>query len=296
MAFFDDLINAVTGQQSAPQQTIIPTADLLNQSYATFAGAVPGYLAGQQPLATGLTDIQLGVANQLDPSILANYRGANQSILDQLNLGTNMSPELQAEITRGLLSTNAASGFGASAGGVGNILYQTAIDKQNLLRQRQQDALSAGSGGLGIAGSFYNPTNPIGVDSIAGMLDQEQAARDNLANITENIRQKNFSNFLSTGLKIAGGIAAAIPTGGAGFGLGASIGGSLIPGGGVAGFNQPQSSGFSSLLSGLSGIGGPQYGIGAGSQYPGANNQVMTSVKAAPFVFPGEQGSPFFNP
>lgn len=263
-SFFDDLINAVTGQQSAPQQTIIPTADLLNQSYNTFAGAVPAYLAGQKPLATGLTDIQLGVTNQLDPNILANYRGANQSILDQLNLGSAMSPELQAEITRGLLSTSAASGFGASPGGVGNILYQTAIDKQNLLRQRQQDALAAGSGGIGIAGSFYNPTNPIGVDSIAGMLDQEQAARDNLANVTENIRQKNFSNFLSTGLKIAGGVAGGIFGGPAGASLGMNIGGSVIQGGGVSGFQPQASNGFSSFLNNIFGgsIGGPSFGVG----------------------------------
>lgn len=285
--FLSDLTGAFTGQQTTPQSTIIPTSDLLNQSYGAAAAATPAYLAYQKPLATGLTDIQLGVANQIDPSILGNYRGANQSILDQLNMGTNMSPELQAEITRGLLSTNAASGFGASAGGAGNIYYQTAMDKQNLLRQRQQDALNAGTNGLGISHSFYQPSGFISPEAIAGDIRGVQSAKDELANTTEQIRQNNFKNLLSTGFKIAGGIAGSF-AGPGGAMIGSNIGGSLIQGGGVGGsYGQPQqSNGFGSFLNGIFGNGTPQYGNGAGQQYANNEGDLLSSVKASPVALP----------
>lgn len=287
MAFFDDLFSAVTGQQTAPQATIIPTADLLAQSYGALNSQVaPGLinfnaqLAGV-PGATSLTDIGLGVADKLSPSILGNLRGAQTSILDQLNLGTQMSPELQAEITRNLLSTNTASGFGASAGGVGNVLYQTALDKEALGRQRRLDALGAGGQGLAQSQTLYNPDlySQIGTsqaNAIAGDIQQVQAARDELANVTENIRQQNFASLLNTGGKIAGTVAGGIFGGPGGAAIGGNIGGSLIQGGGVGG--QPKrSAGGGGLFSGImdmfgggdagqpvgGGIGGGGMGFGA---------------------------------
>lgn len=298
--FFSDLFGGLTGQQVAPQQTIIPTNQLLQQSYGTLNGVVaPGLVGFNQALAPGLTDVQLGVTNQIDPSILANYRGANASILDQLNLGSSMSPELQNEITRNLLATNSATGFGASAGGVGGIQYQTAIDKQNLLRQRQQDALAAGTGGLAISNRMYDPAQytQLGAglaSGIASDIQDVQAAQDRVANVQENIRRQNFASLINTGGRILGGIAGGVagsfignPAGGAM--AGSAIGGQLYTGSSVAGMQQPQSQqggGFTSILSGLFGgggaIGGPRYGIGGGQTYANQNGGVSTSIRAAP--------------
>lgn len=281
-SFFDDLFDSVTGQQAAPQSTIIPTNDLLNQSFSSLSGQVaPGLVAWNQALAPGLTDVQLGVANQLDPSILANFRGANQSILDQLNLGSSMSPELQAEITRNLLQTNAATGFGASAGGVGNVLYQTASDKENLRQNRVRNALGAGTSGLSVSKSLYDPLaySQMGLGVASGIADniqQVQAAQDEAANMAEDIRRQNFSSLLNTGGRILGTVAGGIFGGPGGAALGGSIGGSLITGSRVGGRPQAQQGGggFTSLLSGLfsgggggtgdGAIGGAAYGIGAG--------------------------------
>lgn len=285
--FFGDLFGAVTGQQVAPQQTIIPTSDLFNQSYGTLNSTVaPGLigfnaaLAGV-PGAKSLTDIGLGVSNQLDPSILANLRGANKSILDQLNLGSAMSPELQAEITRNLLATNAATGFGASAGGVGNVLYQTASDKERLRQQRQNTALAAGSSGFQLSKQLYNPDiySQLGMsqaNALAGDIQQAQAAKDEAANLAEDIRRQNFSSLLNTGGRIAGTVAGGIFGGGAGAMLGGQIGGSLITGSRVAGQQKPSSGGGGFLGSlgglfgggGMSGAGGGGFGGSATGDFP----------------------------
>lgn len=285
--FLSDIFDAVAGQSAAPQRTIIPTNELLQQSYGALGSQVaPGLLAFNQALAPGLTDVQLGVTNQLDPSILGNLRGANQSILDQLNLGSSMSPELQAEITRGLLATNAATGFGASAGGTGNVLYQTALDKQNLRRQRQQDALGAGVTGLGLSNRLYNPATYTGMgadiaQNIGADIRGVQAAQDELANIQEDTRRRNFSNLLNTGGKIAGtifGAATGIPGASQ---IGGNIGGSFFQGGGVAGYGQQQApGGFTSILSGIGGIGGPQYGIGSRNYLLGGGGEAFPVVRA----------------
>lgn len=273
-SFLGDLFGAITGQASTPQSTIIPTEDLLRQSYSALNSQVaPGLLAFNQALAPGLTDVQLGVTNQLDPSILANYRGANQSILDQLNMGSSMSPELQAEITRNLLATNAATGFGASAGGTGNVLYQTALDKENLRQQRQQAALGAGVTGLGLSNRLYDPKYYTGMGAqLAQTIGQDiqgvQTAQDELANATEGIRRKNFSNLLNTGFRIAGTVAGGIAGGPGGAAMGANIGGSIIPGAtvGTPGINPNSGGGFTSFLSGIFGGGGGRFVSGAGGR------------------------------
>lgn len=279
--FFGDLFGALTGQQSAPQQTIIPTDQLLGQSYGMLGSQVaPGIigfnaaLAGV-PGATNLPDITLGVTDRLSPAILGNLRGAQSSILDQLNLGTSMSPELQAEITRGLLSTNTASGFGASAGGVGGVLYQTALDKERLGQQRRQDALNAGNQGLQQGQSLYNTDlySQLGqqqANQIAGDIRQVQAAKDELVNVTENIRQQNFSSLLNTGGRILGTAVGGAFGGPVGAQMGGSIGGSIFQGGGVYGQPRAQSGGggfdLSSIMGmfGGGGIGGQSAGIGGG--------------------------------
>lgn len=277
--FFSDFTDSITNQQVAPQQTIIPTDQLLSQSFGALSGQVaPGLLAWNQALAPGLTDVQLGVANQIDPSILGNFRGANKSILDQLNMGSSMSPELQAEITRNLLATNAATGFGASAGGVGNVLYQTASDKERLRQQRQQAALGAGTSGLGVSKSFYDPLaySQVGLGVASGIADniqQVQAAKDEAANIAENVRRQNFSALINTGGRIAGMVIGGIAGSGNPMAIqaGGNIGGSLGGQTGVAGYG---------------GIGGQQNGIGAGRS--GGSNW-LSSLSG---IFGGGGGGP----
>lgn len=254
--FFGDLFDSVTNQQVAPQQTIIPTNELLGQSFGALTSTVaPGILGFNQALAPGLTDVQLGVANQIDPSILANFRGANKSILDQLNLGGSLDQELQNQVVTNALEGNAASGFGVGVGGRGLVARDLGLTSLDLLRRRQQDALAAGTSGVGVSKSFYDPSrySELGLGVAAGIADniqQVQAAKDELANITENVRRQNFSSLINTGGRIAGMVIGGIATSGSPMGIqaGGAIGGSLGGQTGVAGYG---------------GIGGPQYGIGS---------------------------------
>lgn len=274
MAFFEDLFQGLTGQQATPQQTIIPVNDLVNQTYGTLnTGVAPGLVGFNQALAPGLTDVQLGVTNQIDPSILANYRGANKSILDQLNLGGGLGEELQNQVITNALQGNAATGFGVGNGGRGLVARDLGLTSLDLIRQRQADALNAGTTGLGVSSNIYNPSRytQLGAElsqGIAGRIQGEQAARDELANVTEDIRRKNFASLINTGGRILGtGLGAAFG-GAAGAQIGGNIGGSLFTGSGVAGQQQPQQAnaagGFMSLLKQL-GLGTQgNYGIGSG--------------------------------
>lgn len=286
-SFFTDVFDAFTGQQATPQQTIIPTDQLLSQSYGDLNSQVaPGLVAFNQALAPGLTDVQLGVSNQLDPSILGNLRGANRSILDQLNLGSALGQELQEDVIRNALEGVTSSGFGGrnlSEAGTGLVARDLGITGLDLLRRRQQDALSAGQQGTELAQSFYDPLQYTQMGAImAKDIGQDirgiQAAKDELANLTEDIRRQNFSSLLNTGGRIAGSVIGGIYGGPMGAQVGGKIGGSFISGSRVAGQQTPQAGsggggGFGSILSGLGGggsaLGGPQYGIGGGGGFTG---------------------------
>lgn len=282
-SFFDDIFDSVTGQSATPQQTIIPTNELLGQSFGALSSQVaPGLLSFNQALAPGLVDVQLGVANQLDPSILANFRGANKSILDQLNLGGSLDQELQNQVITNALEGNAATGFGVGNGGRGLVARDLGLTSMDLLRRRQQDALGAGTTGMGVSNRLYDPLaySQMGLGAASGIaqnIQQVQAAQDEAANMAEDIRRQNFSSLLNTGGRIAGTVAGGIFGGPGGAMLGGSIGGSLIQGSRVGGRPQAQQGGgggFTSLLSGLfnqgvggggaGAIGGAAYGIGAG--------------------------------
>lgn len=283
--FFGDIFDAVTGQQAAPQQTIIPTNELMGQSFGMLGSTVaPGILGFNQALAPGLVDVQLGVANQLDPSILANFRGANKSILDQLALGGNLGEELQNQVITNALEGNAATGFGVGVGGRGLVARDLGLTSMDLLRRRQQDALASGTSGMGVSKGLYDPLaySQVGLGAASGIaanIQQVQAAQDEAANIAEDVRRQNFSSLLNTGGRIAGTVAGGIFGGPGGAVMGGNIGGSLIQGSRVGGRGQGGASSpqFSSILSGLfsgmggsgsgggSAIGGPQYGIGGAS-------------------------------
>lgn len=288
--FFSDLFDSVTNQQVAPQQTIIPTNELLGQSFGALSGQVaPGLLSWNQALAPGLTNLQLGVANQLDPSILANFRGANKSILDQLNLGSSLDQELQNQVVTNALEGNAASGFGVGVGGRGLVARDLGLTGLQLLRERQNAALGAGTSGLGVSNRLYDPLaySQMGLGVASGIADniqQVQAAQDEMANIQENVRRQNFSALINTGGRIAGMVIGGIAGSGNPMAIqaGGAIGGSLGGQTGVAGYGgiggQQQGiggnrgSGFTSWLSGLFNSGGGGPGVSGGGYTTGGSN------------------------
>lgn len=282
--FLNDLFDSVTGQQATPQSTIINTNDLLSQAYGTATGQAPNVIAYNQALAPGLMNVQLGVERQYDPNAFALRSGTSKSILDQLNLGTSLSPEVQADINRKLLESGSATGFGASPGGLGNVFYQTGLEAEAMGRQRRMDAMGAVSNQRDL-NSLYNPNRGFQPQEIAGDIRDVQAAQDNFTNLKENIRRQNFSALLNTGGKILGTVAGGIVGGmygnpQMGMQIGGSVGGSLIQGSSVAG--QPQRNaggeGGGGFLSSILGNMGRPSSVKAQEAYPVGSDQYNAMI------------------
>lgn len=279
MAFLDDLFGSITGQQGTPQQTIIPTADLLRQGYSTATGLAPSVAALNEAYQPIITGNQLASENQVfGPSANLVQQGVYKSILDELNLGNSVSPELQDLITTNTLQQLGSSGIGTADAGKlfgARSLLSAGLD---LGRSRRAEALGASNL---LPSSRMTPQvqgipNPM---EISGLIEQEQAARDNYANLQEDIRRSNFSSLINTGGRILGTAAGAFFGGPLGASVGGNIGGSLFGKGGVAGVNsggqqQGGASPFTSILSGLFG-GGQTPGINPNSSAYFANNGAL---------------------
>lgn len=291
MAFFDDLFSSFTNQQATPQQTIIPTSQLLSQGYSTATGLAPQVAALNQAYQPIITGNQLASENQVfGPSANLVQRGAYDSILNELNLGNTVSPELQDLITTNTLQGLGTSGIGTADAGKlfgARSLLSAGLD---LGARRRAEALGASNL---LPSSRFQP-GTIGIPDpmgISGMIEQETAARDNYANLQEDIRRENFSSLINTGGRILGSVVGGVvgaytgnPVGGVM--AGGAIGGSLGGRSGVAGVNTgaPQQSGggsnpFSSILNGLfggsGGFNGGSNSAGGGTFGSGGSGGVM---------------------
>lgn len=264
MAFFDDLFGGLTGQQATPQQTIIPTGQLLGQAYGTAQGLLPQVGQYNMGLVNATIPSQLAAETLYDPNAATLRAATSKSILDNLNLGGNLGDELQNQVITNALEGNAATGFGVGQGGRGLVARDLGLTSLDLARQRRAEA-SGAVGRQTPLNNLFQPSRGFDVGTIAQSLQAEQAAKDEFANLQEDIRRQNFSSLINTGGRILGTAAGAVFGGGVGAQLGGQIGGSLFTGSRVAGQQQPQQGGgFASILSGLfGGIGGPQNGIGA---------------------------------
>lgn len=259
--FFSDVFDAFTGQQSTPQQTIIGTNDLLGQTGQLLTSQIaPQTIAYNQMLAPALTDVQLGVERQYNPYAFDLRSSTTKSILDNLGLGTSLPPEIQDLVVKNALEGSAASGFGVSQGGRGLVARDLGLTGLDLARSRRQEALGAVNSSPSL-NSLYNPSSPYGETpgfALASDIRDVQAAKDDFENLKEDIRKQNFSNLLSTGFRIAGGVVGGIFGGAAGAQMGQQAGGAVIQGSSVRGVKRADASGggFGSILSGLFGGGG----------------------------------------
>lgn len=288
---FGDTFSALTGQQSTPQQTIIPTNEALSQGYGALNSvAAPGMIAFNKQMAPAQAAYQLDYEKAINPYANDVRTGAYKSILDQLNLGTQLPPELQDEVVRNALQNNTASGFGLSQGGRGLVARDLGLTGLNLQNQRTQNAMNA-AGGLSLTGAAYQPQNEFAAQYASGISQDirgVQAQKDEYENLKEDIRKQNFSSLLNTGGRILGTVAGGIVgayTGNVAGGMaaGGQIGGGLIKGSRVGGMEQQQQGNqggggggmdYASILGGLfgnkggglvSGTGGTPDSVRAGS-------------------------------
>lgn len=282
MAFLNDLFSSLTNQQATPQQTIIPTSDLLRQGYNTSIGLAPQVAALNQAFQPIITGNQLASESQVfGPAANLVQRGAYQSVLDELNLGNTVSPELQDLITTNTLQQLGTSGISTADAGKlfgARSLLSAGLD---LGRSRRAEAMGASAAlpSSRITPQVQGIPDPMGV---AGLIGEEQAARDDYANIVEDTRRKNFSSLINTGTRILGTVGGGIIGGflgnpDMGASTGGAIGSQILGQGGVAGRPQAQQSGggFTSILSGLFGNRTPGINPGTSNAYFAANGGLL---------------------
>ena len=270
MAFLSDLFDSVTNQQATPQATILDPAQTAAKGYGIATGLAPQVQSlnnAYQPIITGN---QLASENQVfGDAANGVQRGVYQSILDNLNLGNAVPAELQDLITTNTLQQLGSSGIGSADAGKlfgARSLLSAGID---LGASRRNEALRAA--GMLPSSTMTPPT--IGIpnpDDFTNALYQEQAQKDQMANIAENTRRENFSNLINTGGRILGTAVGAYFGGPMGAKMGADIGGSLGGHTGVAGYGNKGSGGgsdggFTSILSGLFKNGGRTDNLSAGN-------------------------------
>lgn len=250
--FFGDLFNSFTGQ--APQTNYNPLSpqEGLNQAYGIAQNLVPQYASLNQALQPVSTGLQLNNENQIyGPQANQLRQGTYQSILDNLNLKGALDPSVAADITRKLFESGAASGFGASAAGRGNVNLQTGLEQQARYDRARAEALNATSI-LPTSRYSYNPVGTPNPESIYGQLQQQNQIQNQVDNQNELIRQQNFTNLLNTGGRLLGaGIGGAV---GGPFGAmaGGQIGGSIFAGpGGTKEAQAGQAAGIQSILQGI---------------------------------------------
>lgn len=242
MGMFDFVTDIFGGGQTAPQQTIIPTADLLGQTYGQLGAALPQQLSLDRSMALGNAGNQLAYESAINPFAAQVRTGAYKSILDNLNLGSSVPAELQDLITTNALQANGISGLGTSQ--AGDIFSARSLLSAglNLQKQRQDDALRAASG-LALTGAGFTPSATLSPGTVAQDIRGVQAATDEAANLAADTEAANKSATFKSLLNIAGatiggvgGFMAGGPVGaiaGASLGQGAAgvLGGALGGGG-----------------------------------------------------------------
>lgn len=217
---FSGLFGGLTGQQPTPQSTIIDTRQMLQGGLNQLQDVTPQLNTISGQLGAGMTKNQLANESTIfGPSANQLQQQTYSSILDQLKMGESLSPELTNDITRKLYESGAASGFGASSAGRGNVILQTGLEGEKRGMQRRNEALNA-VGLLPSSRSQYNP-NPLDVlgqgEALGNDIREVQQAKDDYANEVQQIKANNFTSLLNTGAKLLG--------------IGASLGTSAATGG-----------------------------------------------------------------
>lgn len=239
MAFLDfltDTWGALSGG-NAPQlqyNTLSPQQSL-SGGFDIATGLMPQYKTLNQLKADADIANQLRLENTaLGPAANQLQKGYYNSILDQLNFGENLSPALQADLTRQIFESRGRAGTGGTQLGAESGIYELALQGERRGQQRRAEAFGA-IGALPSTSYAYNPIaapNPYG---FSDMLQQQNQRQNEIENENRMIDAQNTQKNLQFGVKLAAiGAGIAFPPLGA-----AMLGGSM-----------------------LGGIGGPQQGIG----------------------------------
>lgn len=285
--FFDVLFG------NAPQDTYNPLSPQqgLSQSYGILQGLLPQYTTLNQQKALADAATQQSVEAQIyGPQANQLRQGLYQMGLDQLNMGENLSPALEADLTRKIMEARGQAGTGATQLGAESGIYELALQRE--LRGQQRRAEARGLTSMLPTSNFqYQPTS---IPDVGGIYGQLQIANQNQNAFDNYQRQQAFQgemdkyNAITSKIGMIGGAATGSFAGPLGTVMGAQTGSQL--GGSLFGRGAQQQAGqqggFNSLLQGLvfnkmmGGIGTPGFNPGFGQ--PGMQGYVPSSITARP--------------
>ena len=217
--FLGDFGSGATGQRAIPTRSQISPGDL----YQGMAGSV-GPLSS---INRDWNNNRARNANEVEDiynPLQRNLRGTTtKSILDELNLGGNLSQEDQDFVTKKALQGNVASGFGISPGGRGMVardLGLRSLDLRNNRMDRARGFLAENPKGY----QMYNEvTNP---NDVADLMLGNSNATNDYNTFSSLLKSQNDKNESGSILNMAGSIFGAM--GGMG-GIFSNMGGGGAP-------------------------------------------------------------------
>lgn len=131
---FESAIKGFFGQQDVPEQNYLSSSDIAGSVAAAAPGIGAANLAYNQAMAPGMARLNRQVEDIYDPN-QGNLREATtKSILEQLGLGGELPPDVQAAVLRAGFEKGQAGGIAGTRGGrnlVGRDLGLTSLDLLN---------------------------------------------------------------------------------------------------------------------------------------------------------------------
>lgn len=131
---FESGIKGFFGQQDVPDQKYLSGSDVAGSVAAAAPGVGAANLAYNQAMAPGMARLNRQVEDIYDPNQGGLREATTKSILDQLNLGGQLPPDVQEAVLRAGFEKGAAGGLGGSLAGrnlVGRDLGLTSLDLLN---------------------------------------------------------------------------------------------------------------------------------------------------------------------
>ena len=138
--FLGDFGQGATGQRQIPQLQQLSPQDLISGMGASVGPLADMNIEWNNRLGPAYANTANRVEDIYNPRQRELRGSTTKSILDELNLGGNLSREDSDRIKQSALQGNVASGFGMSAGGRGAVARDLGLQSLNLKNNRMDRA------------------------------------------------------------------------------------------------------------------------------------------------------------
>lgn len=218
-----NILAGLLGQQRIPEFSNPTFSDVISQIRGQLADSTALELDYNHRMAAPLVQIQREAENAYDPLQGALREATTSSILNDLNLGGGLPPDVMASILQSGYERGAASGLGGSGSGRSLVARDLGLTSLDLLRNRQDRAASYSRSAPSLD-QLYTPTQEFTPGAIAGFNTNRNNAQNAYQQLVASLKSTNDFNAINTPIQI--GSQAAGTAVGAAFGTN-SMGGVL---------------------------------------------------------------------